>query len=243
MPSKILLVEDEPSIADNIVYALSTEGFEVTWCKAAGEGLAALANDTFQMVVLDVGLPDINGFELCKKIRAHSSMPIIFVTARKDEIDRVVGLEIGGDDYLVKPFSPRELSARVKAVLRRTTPTEEPIPSVYEKANSMDRPIASPAVPLSSLFSVDEDRYLIHYRSTPLQLSRYEYRLLKVLLGRPGRVFSRDELMERVWDEPGSSLDRTVDAHIKMIRSKLHAISPETDPIRTHRGLGYALAE
>src|SRR3954471_18920823 len=126
---KILLIEDEPSIADNIVYALKTEGFAPTWCQTGGDGLNKVRHEQFSLVILDVGLPDINGFDLCKSIREISPIPVVFVTARKDEIDRVVGLEIGADDYVVKPFTPRELSARVKAVLRRTSPvpvTETP---------------------------------------------------------------------------------------------------------------------
>ncbi|XHR28297.1 MAG: two-component system response regulator CreB [Chthoniobacteraceae bacterium] len=238
MRSKILLVEDEPSIADNIVYALTTEGFEVVWCPTAEKALAAFADDAFQLVVLDVGLPDINGFDVCKKLRSGSSVPIIFVTARKDEIDRVVGLEIGADDYVVKPFSPRELSARVKAVLRRTVQS-----NAAPEPASIVSPPPSPVPALSGPFAVDEERLEIRYKDSLLQLSRYEYRLLKVLLDRPGKVFSRDELMERVWDEPGSSLDRTVDAHIKTIRAKLHAVYPAADPIRTYRGVGYSMAD
>ncbi|MDD5349986.1 MAG: two-component system response regulator CreB [Chthoniobacteraceae bacterium] len=239
MRTKILLVEDEPSIADNIVYALKTEGFEVVWCPTAEKALAAFAEADFKLVVLDIGLPDINGFDVCKRLRKHSLVPIIFVTARKDEIDRVVGLEIGADDYVVKPFSPRELSARVKAVLRRSSQAAAPAPLPATPAPIPTTPVA----PGEPLFAVDEDRLEIRYKGCQLQLSRYEYRLLKVLLDRPGKVFSRDELMERVWDEPGSALDRTVDAHIKTIRAKLHAICPDADPIRTYRGVGYSLAD
>ncbi|MCP4646087.1 MAG: response regulator, partial [bacterium] len=119
MSQKILVVEDEPAIADTITYALQTEGFEVAWCTTATEALGILEEDEVSLIVLDVGLPDQNGFDLCKEIRKTSAVPVIFLTARADEIDRVVGLEIGGDDYVAKPFSPRELAARVKAVLRR----------------------------------------------------------------------------------------------------------------------------
>lgn len=223
MRPQILLVEDEPSIADNILYALKTEGFEVAWRSTAEQGLAAFEEGDYALVVLDIGLPDRSGFDVCKQLRARSAVPIIFVTARKDEIDRVVGLEIGADDYVVKPFSPRELSARVKAVLRRAAPAAVAQPSC-----------AGP-------FAVDEERLEIRYHGQVLPLSRYEYRLLKVLLERPGKVFTRDQLMERVWDDPGSALDRTVDAHIKTLRAKLHAVAPEVEPIRTHRGVGYAL--
>lgn len=244
MPSKILLVEDEPSIADNIIYALKTEGFEVVWCPTAEKAFAAFGGDDFRLVVLDVGLPDSNGFEVCKRLRANSNIPIIFVTARKDEIDRVVGLEIGADDYVVKPFSPRELSARVRAVLRRSLQTAAGAPELNSPNHlpSIPTPASSSTVAVSQ-FSVDEERFQIRYCNTLLPLSRYEYRLLKVLLTRPGKVFSRDELMERAWDEPGASLDRTVDAHIKTLRSKLHVVCPEQEPIRTHRGIGYSLAE
>ncbi len=225
MLPKILLIEDEPSIADNIIYALKTEGYETVWHPTASAALAAFEAGTFCLVVLDIGLPDRSGLEVCRELRRVSSVPIIFVTARKDEIDRVVGLEIGADDYVVKPFSPRELSARVKAVLRRSGQLATP-PPVAEGVGA---------------FAMDEERMEIRYERQPVPLSRYEYRLLKTFLERPGKVFSRDELMERAWDEPGSSMDRTVDAHIKTLRAKLHAINPSAEPIRTHRGVGYAL--
>jgi two-component system catabolic regulation response regulator CreB len=222
---KILLVEDEPSIADNILYALKTEGFAPTWCQTGHDAVARLKQESFALVILDVGLPDVNGFELCKTIRATSAVPVVFVTARKDEIDKVVGLEIGADDYVVKPFAPRELTARIKAILRRT-----------------DSP-GAPASQAPPLFTVDAERCEIRYHGTPLQLSRYEFRLLKVLIQKPGRVYSRDQLMELAWEEPDTALDRTVDAHIKTLRAKLRGVRDDEDPIRTHRGLGYSLKE
>ena len=224
MHPPILLVEDEPSIADNIVFALETDGFEPIWCSTGALAMDRFSRQTFALVILDVGLPDVNGFDLCRRIRATSNVPIIFVTARKDEIDRVVGLEIGADDYVVKPFSPRELTARVKAILRRT--------------GSQTGAIAAPIA-----FDIDDERCEVRYHGTPLALSRYEFRLLKVLANKPGRVFSREQLMDQAWDEPEASLDRTVDAHIKLLRGKLRAIRPDDDPIRTHRGMGYSLKE
>jgi two-component system catabolic regulation response regulator CreB len=151
-------------------------------------------------------------------------VPIIFLTARDTELDRVVGLEVGADDYVSKPFSPRELAARVKAVLRRARP----------------EPDASSG---SSSFTLDADRFQAGFCGQPLELSRYEFLLLQVFLRRPGQVYSREQLMEMVWDAPESSMDRTVDAHIKNLRGKLRAINPEFDPIVTHRGLGYSLKE
>ena len=223
---KILVVEDEPAIADNITYALSTEGFEVTWCATGEEASAVLQNDGIDLVILDIGLPDISGFELCKEIRKTSSVPIVFLTARADEIDKVVGLEIGGDDYVVKPFSPRELAARVKAILRRA-------PSGGNTGGGV----------VTSAFTIDKQRKRICYFGKPLDLSRYEYRILEVLTGKPGWVFSRDRLMDLVWEEPEASMDRTVDTHIKTLRTKLRTVKPKLNPIQTHRGLGYSLKE
>ena len=224
MKPKILIVEDEPAIVDNIRYVLETEGFETVSFASGAPVIPYLAKEPVELIILDIGLPDMNGLELCKEIRKNLSVPIIFVTARKKEIDRVVGLEIGADDYISKPFSPRELSARVKAVLRRTQhPAASPLPS--------------------QTFQVNESKHQISYYGHVLDLSRYEYDILKTFIRRPGHVYSRDQLMELVWDQPDTSLDRTVDAHIKNIRAKLKAIKPEKDPIVTHRGTGYSLRE
>jgi two-component system catabolic regulation response regulator CreB len=227
MPSKpaVLIVEDEPGIADTLQYALATEGFEPRWC-ATGEAALAQAGDV-ALVILDVGLPDISGFELFKRLRAlHEDLPVLFLTARADEIDRVVGLELGADDYVTKPFSPRELVARVRSVLRRS-------------AGKVAAAAATPTPPLHC----DEGRRQIRYYGRALDLSRYEYGLLKTLLSRPGFVFSRERLLDLVWDDANESLDRTVDAHVKTLRAKLKAVAPTLEPIRTHRGVGYALAE
>lgn len=230
---RILIVEDEPTIADTLVYALKTEGFSPEWCATGAAGLAALAAGGFALVVLDVGLPDGSGFDVCKAIRARSAVPVIFLTARNTELDRVLGLELGGDDYLTKPFSPRELTARVKAVLRRTNGAgSDPAVSqvlIDKGGGGMGG------------FAVDEERCTVAFRGVRLDLTRYEFRLLKTLVAKPGRVFSRDQLMAAAWEDPGASLDRTVDAHIKTLRTKLRAVAPEVDPIQTHRGLGYSL--
>jgi two-component system catabolic regulation response regulator CreB len=186
-----------------------------------------MRKEPFALIVLDVGLPDASGFELCKELRRASEIPVIFLTARAAEVDRVVGLEIGGDDYLVKPFSPRELSARVKAVLRRTRPGP---PAATENHTPTNGP-----------FRLDEDRSQILFHERALALSATEFRLLRALLRQPGRIYSRDQLMQEAWTDPGAALERTVDAHIKSLRSKLKEIRPEEDPIETHRGFGYGL--
>jgi two-component system catabolic regulation response regulator CreB len=221
----ILIVEDEPGIADTLQYALRTEGFEPRWCDSGERALSQAAGAA--LVILDVGLPDLNGFEVFKRLRAADAMqPILFLTARADEIDRVVGLELGADDYVTKPFSPRELVARVRSILRR----------------SAGAPAAAP-MPATTPLRIDDGKRQIHYYGRPLELSRYEYGLLKTLAGRPGFVFTRERLLQLVWDDDTDSLDRTVDAHVKTLRAKLKAVAPALEPIRTHRGVGYALAE
>ena len=224
MKPTILIVEDEPAIADTIQFALETEGCQTSTAFTGAAALAFLAGQPADLVILDIGLPDISGIELLKQIRGQSSVPVIFLTARAGEIDRVVGLELGGDDYVVKPFSPRELAARVKAVLRRS-----------QTAAAPHRP--------ATVWSVDEGKRTIAYHGVVLELSRYEFNILLVFLRRPGQVFSRDQLMAQVWEEPDASMDRTVDAHIKNLRAKLRLIRPAIDPILTHRGVGYALRD
>jgi len=223
----ILVVEDEASIADTILYALKTEGFVGVWKTTGRDALEALKQQSISLVVLDIGLPDGSGFDFCREIRRESKIPVIFLTARSDEIDRIVGLEIGGDDYLVKPFSPRELTARIRAVLRRVNDDAKPVTATVNVGE----------------WSHDPVRCCISFRGRALELARNEYRLLGVLLAQPGRVFSREQLMAAAWTDPGAALDRTVDAHIKTLRAKVRAIAPDADPIVTHRGLGYALSE
>jgi len=221
----ILIVEDEPGIADTLQYALRTDGFEPHWVATGEAALARQKEQPAALVILDVGLPDLNGFEVFKRLRAFSEVPVVFLTARADEIDRVVGLELGADDYVAKPFSPRELVARLRTILRRAT-----------------RAAAAPVAPVIP-FQVDAGRRQIRFYGQLLELSRYEYGLLKTLVERPGHVYSRDVLLDKVWDERSDSADRTVDAHVKTLRAKLKQIAPQLEPIRTHRGSGYGLAE
>lgn len=229
MRENILIVEDEASIADNIAYALESEGFIPVRAGTVEDGERALRVQEIALVILDIGLPDCSGLEFCKRIRRRSNVPIIFLTARSDEVDRIVGLEIGGDDYVTKPFSPRELTARVKAVLRRGKPRRGSKEESFHGETT------------NSGFHVDSNALEIAYLGTPLTLSRYEFKILETLAAHPGRVFSRRQLMERAWEEPDASMERTVDTHIKTIRSKLREVKPDDDPIVTHRGFGYAL--
>lgn len=224
MKPKILIVEDEPAIIDTIQYALETEGLDTLAVTAGQPALDTLDRENIDLIVLDVCLPDINGLDLLKLIRRESDVPVVFLTARSGDLDRVLGLELGGDDYIVKPFSPRELAARVKAVLRRSQKS-------------------APAPQPPCIWQVDDKKRSIAYFGTALDLSPYEYNLLKVFLHNPGQVFSRDQLMDLAWDEPDTVTDRAIDAHIKNLRSKLRAVRPTHDPFVTHRGIGYALKE
>jgi two-component system catabolic regulation response regulator CreB len=233
MKPKILIVEDEPGIADTIQYALRTDGFEPAWCATGEEALARARDSAPALVILDVGLPDASGFEIFKRLRETSDVPVVFLTARSDEIDRVVGLELGADDYIAKPFSPRELVARVRSILRRSQRT------TAAASPAVAAPSGGPIGPIS----VDEGRMQVRYYGRVLELSRYEFGLLKTLASRPGHVFTREALLDRVWGDDSDSMDRTVDAHVKTLRAKMKAIAPLQEPIRTLRGSGYALAE
>lgn len=228
---RILLIEDEPSIADAVVWTLGKEGFEVVWASTIAEGLAR-AGDGFRLVLLDVGLPDGSGFDACRVLRSRSDIPVVFLSARGDEFDRVLGLEIGGDDYLVKPFSPRELAARVRARLR----AHHPAPARTEAPADEDLPRAVEGTE----FVHDAAARRFRFRGRELALTAAETRILECLLAHPGRVVSRQELVDRALGEDSPSLERTIDAHVKSLRGKLRETAPDADPIETRRGFGYA---
>lgn len=217
--SLIVLIEDEPAIADTLVYALESDGFEVEWFCTGHDFLNNLSRFSFSAVILDVGLPDISGFELCRRLRKITDVPLIFLTARGDEIDRVAGLEMGADDYVVKPFSPREVVARVRVILRRSA-----VPASSVSAQSL---------------SIDEAAANISLQGQYLDCSRYEYCLLKYLFEHPNQVLSREQLLLAVWDHPEHVTDRTVDTHIKQLRAKIKKIDADHDWIQTRRGMGY----
>ena len=215
----VLIIEDEAAIADTLIYACKEAGIATTHHLLGHEALAALQKNNFDCVLLDIGLPDMTGFDVCKKIRTLSNIPILFLTARNHEIDRIVGLEIGADDYVTKPFSPREVVARIKAILRR----------------------GQPQIQNNQLFTVDDIVNRIQYRGQYLTLTRYEFLLLKTLIKQPLRVFSRNQLMDLVWINAEETLERTVDAHIKTLRAKLKTVDENSEAIVTHRGMGYSL--
>ena len=244
MNQHVLIVEDEPAIADTLIYALETEGFAVTWHAIAGDAKRFLAENAVDFIILDIGLPDQNGFELCKSIRRskthYADTPILFLTARQEEMDKVIGLEIGGDDYVTKPFSPREVTARVKAILKRMPHRIK----TYAEQNSVDQNQNNDSLKKGK-FYLEADKARASYCNKILTLTRYEFLILQVLLTQPERIFSRSQLMDKVWDEPDSSFERAVDTHIKSLRAKLREAADEntelSDPIKTHRGMGYSI--
>ena len=224
---KILIVEDESSIVDAVSFVLQRDGYEIVSVGTGQAALDTILQQRFDLILLDVGLPDINGFDVCKQIRKNNSVPIIFLTARSEEVDRVLGLELEADDYVCKPFSPRELVARIKAILRR----------------SEDKIVAPETASKNTAFSIDNERLIVSFYGSPLDLVRYEYRILCILIRRPGRVYSREQLMNLAWESPEMSLERTIDTRVKTIRQKLREIRPQDDSILTHRGTGYSLRE
>jgi two-component system catabolic regulation response regulator CreB len=227
MRKRILLLEDEQAIADTLLYALQSEAFEVVHVRLAADALEAFRSRSPDLAILDVGVPDGSGFDVCRAIRKTSEMPIVFLTARHEEIDRVLGLELGADDYVVKPFSPREVCARVRAILRRS-------------GAGAAVPAPSPE-PLGPQLRLDEAAQRITCGGEFLPLTRYEFQLLATLLRRPERIFSRVELMDLVWGGALDTSDRTVDAHVKLLRAKLRARGVEAELIQTHRNMGYSI--
>ncbi|MGZ4712682.1 MAG: response regulator transcription factor [Acidimicrobiia bacterium] len=215
----VLVVEDEPNIADLVDLYLSREGFRVLKQPTGEGGLAAVRDHRPRLVVLDVGLPDIDGLEVCRRIRATSSLPVIFLTARADEIDRVLGLELGADDYLTKPFAPAELVARVKAVLRRTDGSQAP--EVVQVGD----------------VTVDVGRREIRVHDTPVEFTAKEFELLRFLAERPGLALSRQQILDAVWGPDWFGDERTVDVHMAQVRKKIGGACV----IVTVRGLGYRL--
>ncbi len=261
----ILLVEDDPAIAMSLKVTCKREDWQITWLDNASSVLPMLRSaqaHSLSAIILDVGLPDGDGLSLCQQIR-HSSdikglkdIPIIFLTARSDEVDRILGLEMGGDDYCAKPFSPRELVARLKAIWRRehllaqqsVTPNSI-IPqsvSTNKTADSIQsvNPMSGQALTfecVSGSWYYQPLNYSLMWQDKKLELSNTERKLLLTLLQAPNQVFSREQLLSAVSDYPDHRLARTIDSHIKSIRKQLAAINSDIDVIHTHRGLGYAL--
>jgi len=218
---RILVVEDELTLANVVKDYFIQAGMDVMVLSSGLEAVKTILTGNFNLVVLDLMLPGVDGLTICHEVRETSDIPVIMVTAKVEEIDRLVGLEMGADDYLCKPFSPRELVARAKAVLRRNSTHLEAIP---ETANRL---------------TVDAERWVVTLDGVNLELTRREFKLLQILHARPGRVYSRSQLLDLAFPDDSEVIDRTIDSHIKNIRSKMRTIS-EWDPIRSVYGIGYS---
>lgn len=220
---RILIVEDDPRISEVLEYALRTAGYGVEITQRGREAAEIARRSSPDLIVLDIGLPDIDGFEVCRIVRTYSDVPVIFLTSRSDEIDRVVGLEIGADDYVVKPFSPRELLARIKAVCRRNQRSKSPPADLVRYG-----PIA-----------IDPEKFRILCHEREVVLTAQEFKVVELLIKHPGRVFTRQQMLDRAWGDGAFVTDRTIDAHIKSLRKKF----ADLEFIETVRGIGYRARE
>ncbi|MEI2730930.1 MAG: response regulator transcription factor [Dermatophilaceae bacterium] len=221
--SRILIVEDEESFSDPLSYLLRKEGYDVAVAATGPDGLAEFEANGADLVLLDLMLPGLSGVEVCRALRQRSNVPVVMLTAKDSEIDKVVGLEIGADDYVTKPYSARELLARIKAVLRRQSEPEEPTPATLA---------AGPV-------SMDVERHTVTVNGEPTAFPLKEFELLEMLLRNPGRVLTRGQLIDRVWGSDYVGDTKTLDVHIKRLRGKVEADPASPTHILTVRGLGY----
>jgi two-component system response regulator BaeR len=219
MSRTVLIVEDEQSVADLLNDYLQAADFDTHIINNGDEVISWVRQYDPKLILLDIMLPGKDGVSLCREIRAFSSVPIIMATAKVDEIDRLLGLELGADDYICKPFSPREVVARIKAVLRRTegAPADQ-----------------------GNLITIDNEGYRISIQNQDLKLTKVEFRLFKILYSQPNRIFSRDQLIQRIYDDHRMVSDRTIDSHIKKLRLKISRAQPNLDLIRSVYGIGYS---
>ena len=216
-PDTILVVEDEERLNILLCEYLQQAGYKTESLLVGDEVTSWTRGNLPALILLDLMLPGKDGLEICKEIRTFSEVPIIMVTARVEEIDRLLGLELGADDYICKPFSPREVVARVKAVLRRSSDKR----------------------PSNKMVELDSERYVATVHGKPLDLTAVEFQLLKILHEKAGRIYSRDQLMDRIYTDQRIVCDRTIDSHIKKLRKKIHAVAPDLEIIRSVYGVGY----
>ena len=222
---KILVIDDEPKVLELIRAYLVKDGYDVFTAADGKEALNQAQHHQPDLIILDLNLPEVDGLEVCRNLRSKSNVPVIMLTARDDEVDKIVGLELGADDYVTKPFSPRELIARVSAVLRRT-----------REGNKRGKQITAGDIQL------DTERHEAMYKEQSLNLTAAEFKILSVLAANPGRVYTRLQLMDSAFGQSYEGYERTIDAHVKNIRQKLSKLAPEVpNPLATVRGVGYKL--
>lgn len=234
MAQTILIVDDDGHIREVIRFALEKAGYVAVEARDGMEALKQIDACAPDLVVLDILMPEMDGTEVCRRIRARSTLPIVFLTSRDDEIDRILGLELGGDDYVTKPFSPRELVARVRAVLRRVTGSMEAVPTATA-------PEANAREIHHGRLNLDLDRFKAYWDQNEVTLTVTEFSLLRALMGFPGKVFTRDELITRAYGHDHYVGDRTIDSHVRRTRNKFAAVGGS--PIETVHGLGYKLGD
>jgi DNA-binding response OmpR family regulator len=230
-PTRILLADDEPAILTLLSYPLSQDGYEVVRAADGVEALERFGESDFDLVVLDVTMPHIDGLEVCRRLRASSSVPIIMLTAKAEEIDKVLGLELGADDYITKPFSIREFRSRVKAALRRSSMAAASGSS--ERDDSGEEPIDAGDL------RIDFDKRSVRLADEPVRTTFVEFEILGLLARNPGRVFSREALLDRIWGDSAYRDPRTIDVHIRHLREKLERDPKEPEYVFTVRGVGY----
>jgi two-component system OmpR family response regulator len=223
--ARVLIVDDDKHIREVVRFALEKAGHQVVEAEDGTRALARFAEQPCDVVVLDIIMPELDGIEVCKRLRQDSRVPILFLSSRDEELDRVLGLELGGDDYVTKPFSPRELCARVKALVRRSQPVPEP---------------GTPVLSRGAL-RMDSERHECFWGQEEIPLTVTEFAILRTLLRTPGKVFNRDELVDRAYGDGYVITERTVDSHVRRIRKKFDAVG--ADPVETVYGVGYRLRE
>ncbi len=227
MSDMVLIVDDDSDVRRLLETSLEVEGFHTRAVADGAQALSVFDEVSPDLVILDVLMPGMSGTELCRELRQRSSVPILFLSGRGEDIDRIIGLELGADDYMSKPFNPRELVARCRAILRRTSAQSEP-----EESDSILR---------HARLRVDTERFEATFDGEELELTKTEFNLLRTLMRRPGKVYSRDELIDGAYEDQIHVSDRTIDSHIRRLRNKLHDLG--ADPIETVRGIGYKLVE
>lgn len=227
MPRTVLLVDDDPHIRQVLAFAFDKAGMQVIEAADGVEALARAADSGPDLVILDINMPAMDGLEVCRRLRAESEVPILFLSSRDDEFDRVLGIELGADDYVVKPFSPREVVARANAILRRTA-----------GRSGNEAPVAGP--PSHGMLALDSDAWEANWGGAPVALTVTEFGLLKALVSAPGRIFTRDNLIDRLRGPGFAVTDRTIDSHIRNLRRKFAEVGG-SDVIETRTGLGYRL--
>jgi len=227
---KILIADDEPSVRDSVGYALNQEGFDVTPAVDGTEAEELLAGDfDYDLLILDIMMPGASGLDICREVRSRSAVPIILLTAKDAEVDKVVGLEVGADDYVTKPFSVREVLGRVRAMLRRRELDRSPLP---ESSKIVSGPV-----------TIDLARHVVTIHGKTVSLTRSEFQLLRLLAARPGEVFKRSQIMEELWQTEFDGDERACDVHISNLRQKVETDPQRPELVLTVRGIGYKFAD